>query len=241
MLKYTTFTDKGSRECNEDYVLTAQHGKNHLFVLCDGLGGHGMGDEASRLVCEVFQSQFMKAEDMSDFLGQTFLAAQDILLAEQINRHAEKKMRTTAVVCVTDENNAYIGHVGDSRCYIFHHNRVKDRTLDHSIPQMMALSHKIKESQIRNHPDRNIVLRAMGEKWEEPRYELKKPIPLKKCQGILLCSDGFWELIVEKEMCALLKKSGTVEEWINSMAQCVRANGKNRNMDNYSAIAMWNE
>ena len=190
-ITYSTYTDKGGRDINEDSIGVFQNAGNLCFVLCDGLGGHGMGDAASSLVVEVFKDQFSKTDDLVNYLGQAFLASQDILIAEQKARNAEKKMKTTAVSLVTDGNTAYIGHIGDSRVYAFNKNKVKTRTLDHSIPQMLVLSKEIKESEIRNHPERNIVLRVMGIEWEEPMYELMVPIPLKKCQAFLLCSDGF--------------------------------------------------
>lgn len=240
MLNFAMFTNAGDRPVNEDAVGCFTNGSNHCFVLCDGLGGHGMGDVASNLVKDVFQDQFLKTDDMVNFLGQTFSAAQEILMMEQVEKHAKRKMKTTAVALVTDEKTAYIGHIGDSRLYVFNKNKVKTRTLDHSIPQMLVLSRDIKENEIRNHPDRNIVLRVMGIEWEEPMYELMAPMPLKKCQAFLLCSDGFWELIDEKEMCTLLKKASSPQEWLLNMAKIVKANGVGRNMDNFSAIAVWN-
>ena len=240
MLRFATFTNPGDRPINEDAIGAFRNGNNYCFILCDGLGGHGMGDVASNLVKSVFEAQFMKTDDMVNFLGQTFTASQDILMAEQIERKAMKKMKTTGVALVTDEKNAYIGHIGDSRLYVFSKGKVKTRTLDHSIPQMLVLSKEIKESEIRNHPERNIVLRVMGIEWEEPMYDLMIPIPLKKCQAFLLCSDGFWELIDEKEMCSTLKNAISPEQWIVEMSKIVEANGVGRNMDNYSAIAVWN-
>jgi len=239
MLSFAMLTNAGDRPVNEDAVGCFTNGSNHCFVLCDGLGGHGMGDVASNLVKDVFQDQFLKTDDMVNFLGQTFSAAQEILMMEQVEKHAKRKMKTTAVALVTDEKTAYIGHIGDSRLYVFQKNKVKIRTLDHSIPQMLVLSRDIKESEIRNHPDRNIVLRVMGIDWEEPMYELLAPMQLKKCQAFLLCSDGFWELIDEKDMCTLLKKSNTPQEWLLEMSEIVKNNGIDRNMDNFSAIAVW--
>ncbi len=238
-MTYAVFTDKGGRSINEDSVAVCANENAQCFILCDGLGGHGMGDAASSLVVDVFRTQFEKTDDVVNFLGETFCAAQDILMAEQKARNASKKMKTTAAVVVTDDRNAYIGHVGDSRAYVFSKNKVRCRTQDHSIPQMLVLSGEIKESAIRNHPDRNTLLRVIGIDWEEPMYELMAPIPKKKCQAFLLCSDGFWELIEEKQMCALLKKANTVEEWLQAMTEIVKANGIGRNMDNYSAIAVW--
>lgn len=236
---HAVYTHSGGHEVNEDSVGVSQNGQNNCYILCDGLGGHGMGEVASSLVVDVFKDQFGKSDEAVNFLGQTFMAAQDILMADQKVRNAKRKMKTTAAVLATDDRNAYIGHVGDSRVYVFYKNKVKVRTLDHSIPQMLVLSGEIKENQIRNHPERNIVLRVLGIDWEEPMYELMAPIPLKKCQAFLLCSDGFWELIDEKEMCALLKRASSVEEWLLNMAEVVRKNGEGIEMDNNSAIAVW--
>lgn len=240
MIQYAVFTNAGGREINEDAIGAYRNGENHCFILCDGLGGHGMGDIASNLVKEVFEEQFSRTDDMVNFIGQTFIVAQQILMMEQKEQHAVQKMKTTGVVLTTDQKTAYIGHIGDSRCYVFAHNKIKTRTLDHSIPQMLVLSKEIKESDIRNHPQRNLVLRVLGVDWEEPQYELMVPIPLRKCQAFLLCSDGFWELIDESFMCETLKKSNSPEEWLQKMVEIVKTNGIGKNMDNYSAIAVWN-
>ena len=115
-----------------------------------------------------------------------------------------------------------------------------DAVSEETISQMLALSKEIKESEIRHHPERNFVIRVMGVEWEKPMYELIPPEKLKKCQAFLLCTDGFWELIEESEMCAFLREADTVEEWLNNMTETVKRNGAGTNMDNYSAIAVWN-
>lgn len=241
MISYAVFTNKGGREINEDSVGVFEHDALKCFTLCDGLGGMGMGDVASKIVVDTFGRQFNIYDEVENFLGQTFRDAQNVLMNKQKELHKVQQMKTTCVAVVTDSKDAYIGHVGDSRVYVFRKNKVKTRTLDHSIPQMLAISKQIKESEIRNHPSRNILLRVMGIDWEEPKYELMAPLPLKKCQAILLCSDGFWELIEEKDMCTFLRESNSVEEWIALMADFVRQNGFGRDMDNYSAIAIWNQ
>ena len=240
IMEYSVFTDKGNRNINEDSIGCFSNGVNHCFVVCDGLGGHGMGDIASQLVVDVFESRFSQSESMTDFLPSAFEAAQAILMREQVERNAKNKMKTTCVALAVDEKNAYIGHIGDSRLYVFYKNKVKYRTLDHSIPQMLVLSKEIKESEIRHHPERNYVLRVMGVNWEEPMYEISKTEKLKKCQAFLLCTDGFWELILEEDMCRLLKESGSPQEWLNQMTEIVKQNGEGKNTDNYSAIAVWN-
>lgn len=237
-IDFATYSDIGKREINEDYVKTTTIDDKRCFVLCDGLGGHGMGEVASQTVGDVFDSCFESNDEIKLFLPTAFEAAQQILLAKQKENHAEMKMKTTCVSVVIDEKKAYIGHIGDSRAYVFRKNEVYKRTLDHSVPQMLALAHEIKESEIRHHPERNIVMRVLGNEWEDKQYELMKPIPLRKCQAFLLCSDGFWELIEEEDMCRLLKSSESAKEWLEAMVRVVRKNGEGLNMDNNSAIAM---
>lgn len=240
-LTHVIYTDIGGREINEDSVGVFEKEDKHCYVLCDGLGGHGMGDVASSMTVSIFKDIFEKSDGMVNFLGKAFMASQEILMAEQTARNARQKMKTTSVVLATDAKKAYIGHIGDSRLYIFSGNQVKKRTLDHSIPQMLVLSHELEESQIRNHPDRNTLLRVLGVEWDKPMYELMSPIPLRKCQAFLLCSDGFWELIDESDMCAMLKKASSVGEWMDMMTMKVKVNGIGKNMDNNSAIAIWNQ
>ena len=199
-----------------------------------------MGDAASKLVADEFGRLFENGGDYEDFLSDAFICAQKKLLEEQQKRKVSQKMKTTAVALVTDEKTAYIGHVGDSRIYVFRHNKVTARTLDHSVPQMLVRSGEIKESEIRHHPDRNLVLRVMGIPWEKPMVDLMKPISLRKCQAFLLCTDGFWELIEEPVMEELLKKAVSAQDWLEKMTAEVKKNGAGKNMDNYTAIAVWN-
>ena len=241
MITYSIYTSAGSRPVNEDSAAVFENNGRYCFILCDGLGGHGMGDAASQLVTRCFGEYFQQSDSCGDFLAPAFEIAQGSLLGEQRRLGAERKMKTTAVCAVTDGASAFIGHVGDSRFYCFRRNKVKMRTLDHSVPQMLVMSREIKESEIRNHPDRSLLLRVMGVPWEEPKYELEKPVPLHKCQAFLLCSDGFWELIDESDMCSTLKNSNNVQEWLISMSEIVRRNGEGRDMDNNTAIAVWTD
>ena len=81
----------------------------------------------------------------------------------------------------------------------------------------------------------------MGIEWESPKFELGEPISKAVGQAFLLCSDGFWELIDEKQMMHCLKKASSAREWIEMMEVVVLKKGRNTNMDNYSAIAVWVE
>lgn len=115
----------------------------------------------------------------------------------------------------------------------------KLRTKDHSVPQMLVNSGAIKEKDIRHHEDRSRLLRVMGTEWNTPKYQIMDEFDISAKSSFLLCTDGFWELIEEKEMGMCLKKSRSPKEWLSSMEQIIRQNGKGTNMDNYTAIAVF--
>lgn len=240
MLDYAVISEIGNRKLNEDYFRLAEKDGKYCFVVCDGLGGHGMGDIASQFVSNVFIEQFNTCDTYEGFLSSAFSLAQEELIKHQAENNVKNKMRTTAAVLYVSDDMAYIGHVGDSRVYVFSDNELKVRTIDHSVPQMLALSGQITEEEIRKHPDRNIILRAMGTDWDKPMYELAQPITLSECKGFLLCSDGFWEYIDESKMLSTLDNCGTAEEWLKAMKSIVIENGAASKMDNFTAIAILN-
>ena len=84
------FTNQGSREVNEDSVAVARSPFGAFCVLADGLGGHGMGDAASQLVCRCLKEQFGKWQGtgMEEFLKESFEAAQVCLTLEQVRLKA---------------------------------------------------------------------------------------------------------------------------------------------------------
>ena len=241
MITYEIFTNVGKREVNEDHVCVSQKENGYCFTLADGLGGHGKGEVASQMVAQSICSQYRKSDAVSgaDFLKEAYMSAQEILAKEKKQRHEMTSMMTTAVSLVVQNELAQWAHIGDSRLYWFCKNRIVSRTVDHSVPQMLVLSKELKERKIRNHPDRNKLTKAFGSTKRMIECTASDGVPLKECQGFLLCSDGFWELIYEREMCRTLKKSKTVSEWVNKMVEIIVKRGKNRDMDNFSAIAVW--
>lgn len=238
MVAFEEFTDFGSREKNEDTCGSACHGESLCFVVADGLGGHGGGEVASQIAVNTVCEIFVKEGWSEQFFENVFTKVQRRILKEQEIQHAPSRMKTTLVVLVIHDKKAHWAHIGDSRLYFFKNGKIKKRTLDHSVPQMLALSGEIKELEIRHHPDRNRLMRVMGIRGDVPRYEVGSPVKLAGNQAFLLCTDGYWELIEEKHMEQSLAQSKSVKEWIGQMNKIILQNGKDVEMDNFTCIGV---
>ncbi|MCM1190289.1 MAG: protein phosphatase 2C domain-containing protein [bacterium] len=234
-ITYAISTFPGEREQNEDYAISGKRGDVSCFAVADGLGGHGRGEVASRLVCETAMRRFAEG----GALEELFETAQRELMEKQKQERAIDAMKTTLNLLTVGPGEICWGHVGDTRTYYFKHNKLVCRTKDHSVPQMMVTMGEIKEEEIRHHADRNRLLRVMGIEWRTPQYVLEKALKPRKRQAFCMCTDGFWEYIEEKDMEKCLKTAGTVQEWLDAMNDVVKKNGAGEDMDNYTALAVW--
>ena len=236
---YEGMSKIGGRKKNEDYILCVKAKDGMAFFLADGLGGHDCGEEASKLAVESAAEYFLKfsATDLELQVAEMIQYAQDRLMEARESK--QRDMKTTLTVLAIRQQVAVWGYVGDSRLYYFQKSRIQKRTYDHSVPQMLVDTGQIKEKEIRKHPDRNRLLRVLGTEWKTPRYTISKAVEIKVKDSFLLCSDGFWEPISEKQMISSLKKSKTPEEWIRRMEKKVLQMEDTEEQDNYSAIAVW--
>lgn len=239
-LDFSTVCERAGRSINEDCISIAQKDGSYCFTVCDGLGGHGKGEVASAAVCSVFKDVFEEQGfDSNSFLNSAFSAACD-----KIHRAAQENselsgMKTTAVSLIIGNGHCSWGHIGDSRLYGFKNGKVIRITQDHSVPYMLVKSGSIKFGDIRRHPDRNKLLRAIGpEDSEEADFEIAKEEALENFDAFLLCTDGFWEYINERKMCRLLRHSANASQWLAKMKKAVCAKGRRSNMDNYTAVAI---
>lgn len=240
MLSYYLISAPGDRKENEDAAGAVAWANGGIFVLADGLGGHGGSALASRCVVErlLRLPPPRQESELSSNLTRALQDAHSALLQLQHAHSLRVGGKSTAAVAVVLSEHLCIGHVGDSRVYIFGKRKLLRRTLDHSVPQILALAGQIREKDIRHHPDRNHLLRALG------GGDVPLEIDIFSCttqeiKALLLCSDGFWELINERQMEAALRRADTPQDWLRHMETIVLRNGRNYSMDNYSAIGIY--
>lgn len=230
-------SSSGERELNEDCIGRKKVGDKEVYVVADGLGGHGLGNIASQGACDIVLKNIYNIG-----LEKSVDLVQKTLLTEQIKNGLEEKMKTTLTVMMLNNAEFIQLHLGDTRIYHFSKRKMLYRTLDHSVCQKLVNANLIKEKDIRHHRDRNKLLEVFGAKWkQESPYEIKEGILNKKFEAVLMCTDGFWEWIDEKAMTKCLKKSKSAQDWLKNMEKIVLDNGQGNHMDNYSAIAIFHK
>lgn len=238
-ITYASINEKGKRPCQEDTIGVCIYGDEALFVIADGLGGHGAGNLASQKVVKHALDRFHEGCEPEDYFSDVFADGNKQLCQLQDEHHTPNGIKTTLACSIIKDGSIFGAYIGDSRIYVFEKNKVVFRTQDHSIPQMLVNAGELDEKKIRNHPDRNRLLKVMGDREREIIPQLIPTYYMRKCSAVLLCTDGFWENILEKEMERTLKSANDPEEWMSKMKKIITRRSRFKKLDNYSAICVW--
>lgn len=233
--EYVLLTNPGGREINEDSVAVEASGAGLVAMAADGLGSHGGGQQASRAATEEIAACFREGQCKNEEeIAIAISRANGAVLACQTEGCA---MKTTLAALFIGEGQAIWAHVGDTRIYYFRDARLVSRTMDHSVPQLAVSMGMITEDQIRFHEDRNRILRALGSDSPEP--DISSPCPLGDgFHAFLLCTDGFWEYVLEQEMEEALAASSNPGQWLERMEAALKGRAP-EGQDNYSAAAVF--
>ena len=234
-IQIASYTAIGSRTENEDTGTYEQLGPDLMYaVVCDGLGSHGGGQAASRAVVSQLQrthfTQLPTAQQILEWLQK---GNQEILA----KRNGPQHMKTTAVALFVHNNKAIWAHIGDSRLYHYHNGRLVDATSDHSVCYLALKLGEITRRDIPAHPDRNKILKALGDERIAP--EIHEPITLAPgLHAFLLCSDGLWERLHEDEIMLDLYKSQNPNQWLFNLRSRAEMR-KHTDVDNNTAVAVF--
>lgn len=232
-----TYSDAGARPLNEDSYGVKNEANRCIAVLCDGLGGHNCGEVASQLAVKNIMEELSKIDELqTDKIYGVLNGVNNGLIQQQIVRPEQKGMRTTAVGCIVDEKEVTYFNSGDSRFYFFSNGTLSTMSKDHSVSQAFVESGEMSFNDIRFDEDRNKLLKVLGESTTNEIGTIYRPVMHKTGDAFLLCSDGFWEYVLEEEMEIDLSKAKTAKEWIEFMLVrlLVKFNGNN---DNFTVVA----
>jgi serine/threonine protein phosphatase PrpC len=233
-----TLSAPGGRVDNEDAVGYRMVDGAGCWALADGLGGHRGGQIASRLAVDAAISSFManssiQEEALNTHIVQGNRAVLDRQTAEPELAH----MRTTMVMLIASPEAAMWAHAGDSRLYWFRDGKIREQTLDDSVPQRLVAAGEISADQIRFHEDRSKLLNSLGGREQVTASHREMPWAPAPGDAFLLASDGFWEGVTESEMEEDFGASKSSEAWIGRMEERVKVRAA-ADSDNYSAIAV---
>ena len=226
--------EKGRRANNEDAIyptLDKRSVDEHLFLVCDGVGGAAKGDVASKLVCETVSSLFQKAT-LSDpsFVGSVLKIVEDGFQEYTEDNPLATGMATTLTLLHFHGNGATVAHIGDSRIYHIRNGEILYRSEDHSFVQGLIKAGIISPEEARTHPRRNVITRAIQGSLNRTTADTYILQDIKAGDYFFLCSDGILESLTDPELCALLISPITNTQKIAHIKKLCAAHCR----DNYS-------
>ena len=228
-------TDIGRlRKLNQDYVFTSEVPVGtlpDLFIVADGMGGHKAGEYASTCAVETMVSQINSSGER----GSIRVISNAI---REANRRVRNKalsddnyfgMGTTLVVATIDEDGLCVANVGDSRLYLISNGEIRQVTVDHSLVEEMVQMGELERKSARNHPDKNIITRAVGV-MEEVDPDFFEVEDLVVGDTILMCSDGLSNMLEDTEIMGIVDGEGTLKEKALRLVAAANMNGGRDNI-----------
>lgn len=211
-------TDTGAvRQQNQDfYYIELTEPDVGLALVCDGMGGARAGNVASRLAVETFSAT---AHDQSVEQWRSDPEAMLHFAAEQANQAVFYRagidpecrgMGTTMVAALVIGEMGYLLNIGDSRAYLVREDGISRVTRDHSVVEDLVSRGEITPEQARQHPQKNLITRAMGAE-NKLRADLFRQ-PLSPGDTLLLCSDGLINVVTDQEILYEVIHGGAAED-----------------------------
>ncbi len=225
-----------NKQINEDSCGHSQTKFGHLIVLCDGMGGHYGGQEASRRAITTIFEQIERAPDgMSPALALKQAVEVAARRVYELGGPPENKVRpgSTVVSMLLHDGGVDVAHVGDSRAYAIRSGQIYPLTRDHSMVQAMIDAGFLTEEQAIGHPDANKITRALGMK---PDVEVDlRPEPMELFAGdiLLTASDGLTDLALPKDILGATRQalaSGTLDHACQTLVRMANDRGGHDNI-----------
>lgn len=239
-MRVLSFSEKGCiRKNNEDSLLVLPaHG---LYAVADGMGGHRAGEVASATALkelEKWAPRFGELEDqaLESGLTEAFRQVNRVVYESSTTVPENAGMGTTLTVLLVRGQTAVIGHVGDSRAYLWREQELTFLTKDHSLVGELLRLGQISLEEAEKHPQRHVLMRAVG---ADIKIELDcRSLSLQSGDVFLLCTDGFSNMISHQELAAEFLEWGSWEERLERLRQLTLQRGA---PDNFTALCCFME
>ncbi len=229
-------TDRGlKRQLNQDRVYvrdTAIGPLPNLYIVADGMGGHNAGELASAICVRVIEEELNALGGVAPeiALERAIKAANLSIWRQAQTMEGCKGMGTTVVVATCFADELLVANVGDSRAYICA-DVIQQISVDHSLVEEMVQMGGLDRSKARNHPDKNIITRAVGA-MADIDVDLFR-VSLEQDDVIMLCSDGMTNMVDDETIGDMINSEGTLRERAHRLVDMANENG---GRDNISVI-----
>ena len=211
-------TNVGRRNHNEDaYLLRPKSG---LVLVADGVGGHHAGEVASAITCNTIADEVTAGAG----LQQAVRAANRAVMEAVRTGNGKQGMASTVVAASVDEEGFEVAWVGDSRAYLWD-GQLKLLTRDHSLLERLLASGEITRDEVKDHPQRNVIIQAIGLQSEDSLRVDINGGSLPEGAILLLCSDGMSDVLENAEIAAILCRELPLQERCDLLVETSIANG----------------
>lgn len=203
-----------------------------LYIVADGMGGHQFGEVASNAAIRIvggsiiskFHSYLYKlpSQSLQESLQEVMESA--IMEAHQYIQREAPGSGTTITAALVLGQQITLGHVGDSRAYAIHPDgRMEPLTRDHSLVKRLEELGHLSKDEVDNFPHRNVLIRALGqgETLEADIFTIPFPQP----GYLMICSDGLWGVVNEKDVIRIINESPNLHRACQSMVEAANAAG----------------
>ena len=211
-MRYASATDTGTvRKNNEDFRAVLNVGQDTVFVIADGMGGHAVGELASRTAVEYVLSALPREletaknkKEIEDVLHLIIEKANVRVYLESLDNKEFQGMGTTLTIAVLRDWRLYVSHIGDCRVYLMHGSTLDRLTVDHTLVQELVDSGSITEEEALTHPKRHVLLKSLGvnEYMSPDTYSFD----ISEGDLILMCTDGLYGYVEETEIRTILRR-----------------------------------
>ena len=239
-MKITAITDIGScRQENQDNFCAQQlPGGGGWGIVCDGMGGANGGRVASQIATDSMRRYFARElpnlilGEEESFILRGFSVTNRAVYEKATSDASMLGMGTTGVCAYVWDGVAHIAHAGDSRAYMLHDGKLRQLARDHSMVQQLVDSGQITPEQAAQHPQKNLITRALGVAATiVPEYD---QCPVQAGDVLLLCTDGLTNMVSDEEIELILKETVFFDAPERLLQRALRGGGQ----DNITILLM---
>ena len=208
-IQYASRSDIGLRRKNNQDAFVIETCANrtefekhgHLLVVADGMGGHAVGELASKIAVDTLPLTFFKSreEDLGDALKHAVAVANSTINERGRQNPEFDRMGTTCSALLLSPRGAIIGHVGDSRVYRIRNGRIDQLTFDHSLQWELIRQGRMPADEVFLHEPRHVITRSLGPE-PEVQIDIEGPYVILPGDTYVLCSDGLTNHVNDEEI-----------------------------------------